>query len=114
MFCKKYNQQSYGHDTWNKTACSRLRLQSITSHENSTAHRTSVRLELSGQRSQNISHIINPPVPKRGIKPAFASLYFQHILFYFIQFSFAGLQIIRYISLAGMLRDPTILITKIF
>ena len=38
----------------------------------------------------------------------------EYILFYFIQFSFAGLQIIRYISLAGMLRDPAILITKMF
>ena len=49
------------------------KLQSITSHENS---RTSVRLELSGQLPQNISHIINPPVPKRGIEQAFTSLYF--------------------------------------
>ena len=53
-----------------KTACSRLRLQSITSHENSTANRASVRLEFFGQRPH-----INPVVPKKGIEQAFASLY---------------------------------------
>ena len=39
--CKKYDQRSFGHDIWNKTACKCLRLQSITSHETSSAHRES-------------------------------------------------------------------------
>lgn len=73
--CKKYNQHSFGHDIWNQTPCTRLRLQSITSHENSSVHRESIRLEL-GFRSQNIAHITNPVVPKKGIEQAFASLYF--------------------------------------
>ena len=73
--CKKYNQHSFGHDIWNKTPCRRLRLQSITSHENSSVHKESVRLEL-GLRSQNIADITNPVVPKKGIEQAFASLYF--------------------------------------
>ena len=78
MFCKlcrKYNQQSYGHDIWAKTACKRLRLQSIISHEDSSAHRESIRLELSGPQ-RNIAHIINPTIPKKGIEQAFDSLYF--------------------------------------
>ena len=54
----------------------RLRLQSITGHENSSLHRQSVKLELSVQSSQNIASIVNPVVPKRGIEQAFACLYF--------------------------------------
>ena len=44
MFCKlcrKYDKHSYGHDIWNRTPCTRLRLQTIISHENSAAHRVS-------------------------------------------------------------------------
>ena len=83
MFCKlcrKYNnsiQSSYGqHDVWNTIPCTRLRLQSITGHENSSGHRQSVKLELSVRSSQNIASIVNPVVPKRGIEQAFACLYF--------------------------------------
>ena len=79
MFCKlcrKYDKHSYGHDVWNKTPCTRLRLQSITSHENSSAHTDAVRLELSVQSSQNIVSDMNPVVPKNGIEKAFACLYF--------------------------------------
>ena len=75
MLCKRYSQHSYGHDIWNQTQCKCLRLQSITSHENSSVHKESVRLEL-GFRSQNIAHVTNPVVPKKGIEQAFASLYF--------------------------------------
>ena len=73
--CRKYNQHSFGHDIWNQTPCRRLRLQSIVSHENSSAHMESVRLELRF-RSQNIAHLTNPVIPKRGIEQAFSSLYF--------------------------------------
>ena len=73
--CRKYNQHSFGHDIWNQTPCRRLRLQSIVSHENSSAHMESVRLELRFQ-SQNIAHLTNPVIPRRGIEQAFASLYF--------------------------------------
>ena len=78
MFCKlcrKYDKHSYGHDVWNKTPCNRLRLQSITSHENSSAHRDAIRLELSAQSSRNIASVMNPVVPKKGIEKAFACLY---------------------------------------
>ena len=79
MFCKlcrKYDKHSYGHDIWNRTPCTRLRLQSIISHENSAAHRESVRLELTEIPSRNIANIINPTVPKRGMEQAFSCLYF--------------------------------------
>ena len=79
MFCKlcrKHNKTAFGHDIWTKTPCKRLRLQSVTSHENSSSHKDAVHLELSAKSSQNIVSITNPAVPKRGIERAFASLYF--------------------------------------
>ncbi len=74
--CRKYDKHSYGHDTWNKTPCTRMRLQSITTHELSAAHKDSVRLELALSQSQSIVSTLNPPVPKKGIYQAFKCLYF--------------------------------------
>ena len=70
--CRKYNQHSFGHDIWNQR---RLRLKSIVSHENSSVHMESVRLELRFQ-SQNIAHLTNLIIPRRRMEQAFASLYF--------------------------------------
>ena len=83
MFCKlcqKYNKQSYGHDIWSNTPCTRLRLQSITTHETSTAHKDSLRLELARSQSQSVVSTLNPPVPKKGNYQAFCCLYFLYIL----------------------------------
>jgi hypothetical protein len=67
------NMHNNGHDIWNKTACRRLRLQSIISHVSSSAHKESVRCTIS--ITEYIAHLANPVIPKRGIKQAFVSLF---------------------------------------
>ena len=47
MFCTlciKYDKRPYNRITWNKAPCTRFRLQSIVSHENSAAHCDCVKL----------------------------------------------------------------------
>ena len=75
VLCRKYKKTSFGHDIWSTTPCSRLRLQSITTHENSSAHKDSVKLELNCQQSQDIT-MVSPPIPRKGIYRAFSCLYF--------------------------------------
>ncbi len=74
--CKKYKKTSYGHDIWSNTPCARLRLQSITTHENSCVHKDSVKLELACVSTPSIVETVTPPIPRKGIHQAFRCLYF--------------------------------------
>ena len=62
--------------TWNKTPCSRLRLQSILSHERCAAHKDSLKLESLKLATTPLEHALNPTIPAKGIEQAFLSLYF--------------------------------------
>jgi len=76
LLCQKYNKCPFDRDTWNKTPCSRIRLQSIVNHEKTAAHRDSVKLESEAATTVSIASAINPCVPSDGIHQAFACLYF--------------------------------------
>ena len=78
VLCRKYKKTSFGHDIWSTTPCSRLRLQSITTHENSSAHKDSVKLELNCQQSQDIT-MVSPPIPRKGGIQLFVFLAKQRI-----------------------------------
>lgn len=53
MFCLLCHKCPYNRDVWNKTACTRLRLQSILEHEKSGAHRDCIQLEAAAASSRN-------------------------------------------------------------
>ena len=74
--CQKYNKSPFTRDTWNKTLCTRLRLQSISAHEHSAAHKDSMKLESETLTTRPIESAINPRIPAKGIEQAFISLYF--------------------------------------
>ena len=57
--------------------CRRFKLQSIVSHENSAAHRDSVKLELVATVTPDITEAVHlSEVPSRGMERAFSCLYF--------------------------------------
>lgn len=76
LLCTKFKKSSFNCTFWTSTPCSRLRLQSITTHENSSAHKDAVKLELASQETRDIVSAINPPIPRKGIYQAFSCLYF--------------------------------------
>ena len=76
LFCQKYNKRPYDRDVWNKTGCTRIRLQSIISHEKSAAHQDCLKLECESASTVNIASAINPSVPLNAIQQAFGCLYF--------------------------------------
>ncbi len=76
LLCRKYNKRPFNNDIWNSQPCARLRLQSITTHENSAAHVDSVKLEAMAKSTPNVVEALNPPVPARGMEQAFLCLYF--------------------------------------
>ena len=73
--CKKHDKRPFNRGIWNTKPCKRIRLQSITAHEQCAAHRDSVSLEaLSAHGS--IASAVNPPIPSQGMEQAFSCLYF--------------------------------------
>ena len=73
--CQKH-KCPFARGTWNITPCTRIRLQSIISHERSAAHKDRIKLEHERTTSKTIASAINPVLPARGIEQAFLSLYF--------------------------------------
>ena len=76
--CQKYNKLPYNRDYWNKSPCRRIRLGSITKHEESAAHVECVKREAYSTLNPptNIAAAMNPPVPQVGMQQAFTCLYF--------------------------------------
>ena len=76
--CQKYNKLPYNRDYWNKSPCRRIRLSSITKHEESAAHVECVKREASSTLNPrtNIAAAMNPPVPQVGMQQGFTCLYF--------------------------------------
>ena len=72
----RFNKSPFNRDVWNKQPCTRLRLQSIISHERTSTHKDSVKLESAAAASRSIVHSINALVPSRGMEQAFSCLYF--------------------------------------
>ena len=60
--CQKYNKLPYNRDYWNKSPCRRIRLSSITKHEESAAHVECVKREASSTLNPrtNIAAAMNP------------------------------------------------------
>ena len=63
-------------DTGNSIPCKRLRKESLIFHEESQAHRDSVKLERIASRT-NVSSAIAPTLPEKGIQQAFCCFYFR-------------------------------------
>ena len=76
LLCQKYDKRPYDRDVWNKSPCSRIRLQSILNHEKSAAHQDSLKIESESVSTVSIAGAINPSVPSDGIHQVFACLYF--------------------------------------
>ena len=76
LLCQKYDKCTYDRDVWNKSPCSRIRLQSILNHEKSAAHQDSLKIESESVSTVSIAGAINPSIPSDGIYQAFACLYF--------------------------------------
>ena len=74
-FIQKYNMCPYDRNTWNKTPCSRIKLQSFVNHEKSAAHRDSVKLESEAATTVSIANAINPSVASDGIHQAFVYIF---------------------------------------
>lgn len=74
--CQKYDKSPFSRGTWNTTPCTRIRLQSIISHERAAAHIDCIKLECEKASTKNIHSAINPVIPAKGIEQAFISLYF--------------------------------------
>lgn len=75
--CIRYDKGPYNRLTWNKTPCTRFRLQSIVSHESSAAHCGCVRLELAAAATPTITEAIRLlEVPPKVMEQAFSCLYF--------------------------------------
>lgn len=75
--CQKYNKSPFTHGTWNTSPCTRLRLQSITTHEHSVTHKDSLKLE---SANTIIECALNLVIPSKGIEQAFLILYFLAML----------------------------------
>ena len=56
--------------------CTRLRLQSILTHERSVAHKHAIQLAAAAGATENVVSPLNRPVPARGMEQAFYCLYF--------------------------------------
>ena len=76
LLCQKYNKRPYDRDVWNKTGCTRIRLQSIVRHERSAAHQDCLKQESESASTVNIASAINPSIPLNAIQQTFACLYF--------------------------------------
>ena len=74
--CRAYNKQPYFNDVWSKVPCTRLRLQSILTHERSVAHKDAVQLAAAAAATENVVAALNRPVSVVGMEQAFYCLYF--------------------------------------
>ena len=74
--CKKHDKRLFNCSIWNTKPCKRIRLQSITAHEQCAAHRDSVSLEALLSAHGSIAGAVHPPVPSQGMEQAFSCLYF--------------------------------------
>ena len=74
--CQKYNKRPCSNDVWNKVPCTRLRLQSILTHERSVAHKDAVQLAAAAATTENVVAAFNRPVSAVGMEQAFYLLYF--------------------------------------
>ena len=74
--CKTHNKRPFNRYIWNTMPCTRIRLQSITAHEQCAAHKDSVNVEALLSTRGSIASADNPPVPSHGMEQAFSCLYF--------------------------------------
>ena len=78
IYCQKHDKQPFGRTTWNKTPCVRIRMNSVSDHENTVAHKDAVRLEIAASLSKNIAQELTKPtdISQDGMVQAFKCLYF--------------------------------------
>lgn len=75
-FCQLYDKRPFDRDTWNKTTCKRLRLESINDHAKCQAHLDSLKLTAAESQHENITEAIIPSVSLNDMSKTFACLYF--------------------------------------
>ena len=76
LLCQKFNKRPFSNEIWNTLPCTRLRLQSILTHERSAAHQDAIKLAAAAATSENVVAALNRPVSAKGIEQAFCCLYF--------------------------------------
>ena len=76
VLCQKYEKRPLNRNVWTTGPCKRIRLASITRHEESAAHRHSLKCERTAARP-SLSSTITPALPAKGMEQAFACLYFM-------------------------------------
>ena len=76
--CQEFDKKPFDRDTWNKTPCKRLRLESITDHEKTVAHTDSLKLKAEIKLQSDISIEIFPAVSSSSMAKTSACLYFLY------------------------------------
>ena len=74
--CRRFNKRPLNNDVWNTQPCTRLRLQSVLTHERSVAHKDAIQLAAAAAATENVVSALNRPVSARGMEQAFYCLYF--------------------------------------
>ena len=73
--CQRHNMRSFDRDTWNKKQCERMRLESVTDHERSVAHKSALKLDYEATKHADVSVSIVPRVHMTDMTKTFACLY---------------------------------------
>ena len=75
QLCQKHDACPFDKTTWNTTPCTRMRLGSVKDHEDTDAHKTSVRKELQSSLT-SVTQRMNPEISQNALEQAFCCLYF--------------------------------------
>lgn len=73
--CQRHNMRPFDRDTWNKKPCERMRLESVTDHERSTAHKSALKLDYEATKHADVAIAIVPRVNMTDMTKTFACLY---------------------------------------
>ena len=69
------NKRPFDRDTWNKTPATRMRLETIKSHESCNAHKNAVRQEAEVRRCETITENIQPEICLSSTAKTFACVH---------------------------------------
>ena len=74
--CQKANKCPFDRDTWNKTPGTHIRLETVKSHENCSAHKDAVLQDADVRRCETITENIQPEICLSSMAKTFACVYF--------------------------------------
>lgn len=73
--CQRHGMMPFDRDTWNKQPCTRLRLESVTDHERSAAHKSALKQDVEATLHADVAVSIVPRVNMTDMTKTFACLY---------------------------------------